>query len=142
MKFLLLLLLPACAVSQDIPKNTNVIKVSGTSFGKVMNTLLDSNYVIEKSDKEYQTITTGWKDVCKDCIPQIQLYIRIKDSTATVTGKWRSVGDIFGMASKRQEENATLFEIENVKAKVPRICFSRMQRMAKAFGRELVYIKQ
>lgn len=149
MRFVLTILLAwNTCLAQDIPKAANVIKVSGTSYDKVMNSLLDSNYQILKSDKEYGTILTSWKPVCNDCIPQVQFYIRIKDSVATVTGKWRTIGDLSfeslmtGLDSKKAEENATVFDIANNKAKAFRVTFAKMKTIAESFGGNAVFLKQ
>lgn len=127
--------------SQDIPKNANVIVVKGVTFEKVVNSLLDSGFVIEKIDKEYQTLKTEYKKLCKDCIPEIQFYVRVKDSVLTITGKWRSDLNIFGgFDTNKSKDEALIFEIKNEKNKVPRESFKAMNKFAISLKGEIQYL--
>lgn len=135
MKYLFyLLFLPYSLVAQEIPKNANTAIIENTSLDKVVRTLIDSGFVIKKLDKEYQFVETEYTLLCHNCIPQIQFYARVKDSTAILTGKWRSnLGSMFG-GSTAKDENATVFEVMNEKSKVPRMAFNKMKNIASAVG--------
>lgn len=85
MKLLLLILLPFLT----IPKKTNTIEVSGVTFNQVANALLDAGYTFERIDSNYLTIKTDFKagnGKLKDI--KYRLMIRVKDSTAIITGEW------------------------------------------------------
>ena len=143
MKFFLILISLFGSLSifaQDIPKNANVIIVKGTTFDKVVNSLLDSSFVIDKMDKEYQTLKTEYKKLRKGFVPEIMLNVRIKDSTATITGKWRSDLNIFGLNSQKEQESAMIFEIKNEKSKVPSESFKAMNKFALSLKGQIQYI--
>lgn len=135
-----IILLRLSVYSQDVPKNADVITVNGITFEKVVNSLLDSGFVIEKMDKEFHTVKTEYRKLCKDCIPEILFNVRVKDSTAIITGKWRSTGNIFGgLESKKDLDNAYVFDIKNEKMKVPRLAFQAMKTFAVSLNGEISY---
>lgn len=134
------LLLPVLSFSQDIPKNANTITVKGVGFDNAVNILLDSGYKIDKIDKEYYTIQTEYKKLCTDCLPEMLISLRIKDSTATITGKWRSTGNfLFPLSTNKDTQY--IFEIKNEKPKVPRLCFQKMNNFALSLHGEIAYTK-
>lgn len=120
--------------SQDIPKNANTAIIENTSLDRIVRTLIDSGFVIKKLDKEYQFVETEYQLLCRDCMPQIQLYARVKDSTAILTGKWRSSLNMLLGNSARKEEDAMIFEVKNEKQKVPRMAFNKMKNIAATVG--------
>lgn len=144
MKFIItvaLVLFMNTIVAQEIPKNTTTIIVKGVAFDKVVNCLLDSGFVIDKIDKEYQTLKTEYRKLCKDCIPEILFNVRVKDSVVTISGKWRSDLNLFGAAETQTgKENAYVFEIKNEKNKVPKEAFKAMNKFALALKGEVQYI--
>src|SRR5665647_306091 len=124
-KILILLLLPCFAIAQN--KNDNTIIAKGVTFKQVVNTLLDADYRIDKIDSNYYTIKTEYKKLCTECLPEIMFDIRVKDSAATIRGKWRSSGGIIAIGLTR-EDKFFYFNIMNEKGKVPKICFNEMDR--------------
>jgi hypothetical protein len=123
-------------------KNDNTIIVKGVSFEQVVNALLDSGYHIEKMDKEYRTIKTEYRELCDNCLPQLYFDIRVKDSTATISGKWRSnLNGIFGLKTERDNNSAYIFPIKNEKDKVPKKCFNKMNDFAKSLNGQITYAK-
>jgi len=137
--FLLIMLSPLFVHSQDIPKNANTIIIKGVSFEQVVNNLLDSGFKIDKIDKEYHTVKTEYRKVCTDCVPELYLDVRVKDSIATITGKWKSTANLFFPATTN--ENAYIFEIKNERDKVPKRCFAIMNNFAKALNSQISYSK-
>src|SRR5664279_2222581 len=103
--------------AQEIPKGANTLGIHGTTYSQVMNTLLDSGFKIDKSDKEFGTIKTEYRKLGPNKIPSIYFDVRIKDSVATFSGGWRSNGDWLGI-SNTSKENYYLFPIQNIKGKV------------------------
>jgi len=134
------ILLQLSTYSQNIPKNADIIIVKGVIFDKVVNLLLDSGFAVEKMDKDFHTVETEYRKLCKDCIPEISFNIRVKDSIVTITGKWRSTGNILATAeSKKDLENAFVFDIKNEKAKVPRMAFDAMKKFARSLNGEISF---
>jgi hypothetical protein len=128
---LIFILLPFISTAQQ--KNANAMQVRGVTYSQVMTLLLDNNYTVEKSDKEFGTIKTDWKKMCENCAPELQFNIRIKDSTAIIKGQWRTK-DVFS-------GDILLFDIKNERSKVPQMAFSLMNNIATALG-EVVYLVQ
>lgn len=79
---LFIILTPFLAYSQE--KGTNIIKVQPIEFNRVVSALLDQGYLLEKVDKEFQTIKTEPKEMKTNGF--IRLFIRVKDSTAIISG--------------------------------------------------------
>ena len=128
-------------LAQDIPKNATTIIVKGVAFNNIVNCLLDSGFVVDKMDKEYQTLKTEYKKLCKDCIPEILFNVRVKDSIATITGNWRSTVNLFGFAESQNDKDiALVFEIKNEKSKVPKEVFKAMNKFALALKGEVQYL--
>lgn len=73
--------------SQNILKDANVIIVKGVDFKEVCNALLDSGYTIDKKDNELQTASTEAKSYPKYWSLNYVVNIRIKDSSAYISGK-------------------------------------------------------
>lgn len=146
MKKLLILLLfaPIISLSQDIPKNVNTIIAKGVTFARVVNNLLDSGYTADKLDKDFQTIKTEWRTLCSECAPEICINVRVKDSTATITGQWRSSAGILLFAKRSQAENehALVFPVQNERSKVPRKAFEVMNNYALSLQGQITYLKQ
>jgi len=74
------------ASAQLIPKDANTIVVKKVGFLEVCNALLDSGYIISKKDNELQTVSTENKEYPKLWSAAYKIDIRIKDSTAYISG--------------------------------------------------------
>lgn len=92
MKILFLMLfLPTIIFSQEAPSGANAILVKNIVFQKVVSSLLDQNFEIDKIDKDFLTVKTKFKKVQDKSFSytlQLSFYIRIKDSTAMVSGEY------------------------------------------------------
>jgi len=75
------------AFSQNILKDANTIIVKGVNFKEVCNALLDSGYTIDKKDNDLQTASTEPKSYPKYWNLKYVISIRIKDSSAYISGK-------------------------------------------------------
>lgn len=135
------LLLPIFAISQEkIPKKTNTIEVKGISFNEAANGLLDAGYIFEKIDSNFNTIKTEFKEgMGKNKWMKLRILVRIKDSTAIVTGEWYNTmfigGKILGV--DQTIENST-FKIENTSGN-PKNCFAEMNVFALSFRKSVQY---
>lgn len=91
MKILILIAFALPAAAQDIPKFTNTIFAKGVAFSQVKDSLLNQGYFIDQQNEQDGTIITKPKGVC-DCknkdFHQVVYYIRVKDSTARIGGKF------------------------------------------------------
>lgn len=122
----LLLMISAIAFSQQ--KKDNTITVKGVGFMQVCNSLLDAGYVIDKKDNDLQTAETKFKDgTGKAKLCKIRLQVRVKDSTAIITGHYYNV--LF---------NNLEYIVYN-KESGP--CFEEMNQFALSFGKPLIYSK-
>lgn len=96
---------------------------------QVCNALLDAGYTVEKKDNELQTAKTGFKDgTGKAKLCKLRLLVRVKDSTATITGHYY---------------NVLLNNLEYIvynKESGP--CFDEMNSFALSFGKEVSYSKK
>jgi hypothetical protein len=137
---IIVMLLPIFVIGQTPPKGTNTITITDIGFNQIASALLDSGFVIDKSDRDLGYIKTEYKPLCSKCVPQIYLNVRIKDSIATLTGGWRSNVNIFALNSNKDQYY--LFPIQQEKSKVPRKCFEYMDGFAKAFDRPISYSKR
>jgi len=92
--FFLTFLYPVILSSQEPIKKNNAIVVKGVTFGKVKETLLDAGIFIDEQNSEDGTIVTKRKGYCncpnKDFY-QLIYYIRVKDTIATIRGKWNVI---------------------------------------------------
>lgn len=93
MKFYLafLLITPFFIYAQQPPKKANTIIVPGITFEKCVNTLMDIGYKLDKIDKDFKFAKTEFKQAENKKIKgwEISISIRVKDSTATITGQHR-----------------------------------------------------
>lgn len=128
MKFLVLcLLIPVLSLAQS--KGVNTITVKGVGFMQVCNALLDAGYMIDKKDNDLQTAETKFKDgTGKAKLCKLRLLVRVKDSTAIISGHYYNV--LF---------NNLEYIVYN-KESGP--CFEEMNRFAISFGKEISYYKQ
>lgn len=135
-----LLILPALVLGQKPPKKTNTIEVQGVTFRQMAASLMDAGYYIEKADSNFQTIRTEFKTgTGKNKNMKMRLMVRIKDSTAIITGDWYNtmfVGSkILGV--ENSVENST-FRIENASVN-PKNCFNEMNAFALSLNKPVTY---
>lgn len=94
------MLLISSARAQEIPKNSNTIKVTAVTFSQVVNTLLDEGYFIAQLDTVYKTVRTHPRMFQFRTTTYLQVDIRVKDSTAIITGSCGyTEGDFTGNSS-------------------------------------------
>lgn len=139
MKRLLLAALVLASVSGIAQnKNDNVIIVKGVTFKMVINNLLDAGYQIQKMDTAYSTVRTEYKKLCSTCEPEYLLDIRVKDSTAIITGKWKNTA----MAAIFLNGADPVMDIRNEKSGVPKQSFAAANKFALSLSSNIVYAKQ
>lgn len=142
MKLILLFLFaPLIAISQS--KGDNTIVVKGVGFLQVCNALLDAGYIIDKKDDGLQTVKTEFKTgKDKNKWMNLLLNVRIKDSSAIITGQWYNtmfIGSKF-LGQDQTIENST-YKIENTHGN-PKACFKEMKTFALSFKKPVEYSKQ
>lgn len=144
MKVLLLITCLACLRSQaqDIPKRANLIKVKPVSFRSVANTLLDAGYTFKAIDSNYNTITTNPKHYSRKVGGIVQFNIRVKDSTATITGYCGLYESDFSTNPGRGlAEGKSEIENRGMKGSLMKESFEVMDRVAHSLGGRISYIK-
>ena len=137
MKFILfILLLPAFSLCQDPPKKTNTIKVTGVDFKTAATLLLDQGYMIEKSDTSLGFMMSAPKMVHKAWSGNLKINVRMKDSTAIITGLYNMNVNLSTVDLKQYEP------VENIgmKGSVIRTAFEALDKYAKSFGRPVEYL--
>jgi hypothetical protein len=141
MKYLLgLLLIISTTIKAQIPKNANAIEVQGVTFREVVSRLLDSNYTIAKIDSNYQTAETAPKYWNNPYTMVVK--VRVKDSTATITGTFRygnkedyQQGSISWIAAGSDNTIANIKQWEHKRTNP----FALMNRIALSFGKPVAY---
>lgn len=128
--YLLLLVFTLSSInSYSQQKKDNTITVKGVGFMQVCNALMDAGFTIEKKDNELQTAKTEFKDgTGKAKLCKLRLLVRVKDSTAIITGHYYNV--LFN----------NLEHIEYTKE--ARVCFDNMNEFALSFSNPVIYSKQ
>lgn len=125
--FILLTLISQVSSGQQ--KGDNAVLVKGVSFMQVCNSLLDAGYLIDKKDNDLQTVETKFKDgTGKGQLFKYKLLVRVKDSTAIITGH-----HIHALI------NAMEYTKNTRDSKYP---FEDMQTFALSFGKPVEYKKQ
>ncbi len=110
--FLLLFILSFDVWGQEPIKGNNAIIVSGVSFQKVKETLLDAGIFIDQQNAEDGTLITKRKGYC-ECpnkeFYQLIYFIRVKDSVATIRGQFSAEASLslFGEGKKDPEDDFT-----------------------------------
>lgn len=139
MKILFISLL-CCSMCNGQQKKDNTITIKGVTFFEAVERLMDAGFTIEKSDSVFKTIRTDWKTGKGKTEWMKERYlIRIKDSTAFLTGHWYNtmfVGiPVFGRTDT-PETAADQIEYTwgNNKA-----CFRDMQDFALSFKKPVQY---
>lgn len=136
------LLIPIFGLSQEkIPKNANAIEVKGVSFRQVADGLLDAGYTLERTDSSFQTIKTEFKTgIGKNKWMKLRLMIRVKDTTATITGEWYNTMFIGSklLGVEQTIDNST-YKIEYTSGN-PKNCFTEMNNFALSLHKPILYI--
>lgn len=147
---LFLLLLPVISIAQDILPNANAIVVKGVTFQEVCIRLLDSGYAIEKKDEQLQTIRTEPKRYPKHWNAGYVMNIRIKDSSAFISGTFTAPFEQpLTAAGAKQDPLWNGDPVYNFTKKgktYPKSLmgypFTLMNQFAKSFGKPVEYLKQ
>ena len=74
------------ANGEEIPKKANTIIVKGVTLEEVSNMLLGKGYIIERSDKDLQTVSTTRAVSKRNKALYVGINIRIKNGAAIITG--------------------------------------------------------
>ena len=136
------LLLPFWGVSQnEIPKKANTIELQGVFFKEIANGLLDAGYTFEKVDSNFYTIRTEFKNgTGKNKWMKCRLLIRVKDSTAIISGEWYNsmfIGSKI-LGQEQTIENST-YKIEYTSGN-SKNSFVDMKTFAEFFKRPIRYL--
>lgn len=144
---LILFLLPIAAHSQGIPKFSNAIIAKGVTFKQIKSALLDSAYFIDQQNEEDGTIITKPKGVC-DCknkdFNQLIIFVRIKDSSATFSGKFnfnynynQSKGGLFSNDKNEFQQ----LEYWKSGISVPHHIFLKLDGFVRGLSSQITYVK-
>jgi hypothetical protein len=122
--FILIGFFPAFLIAQEPSpvKNNNTIIVKGVGFGQVKETLLNAGIFIDQQNAEDGTIITKRKGYCecpnKDFY-QLIYYIRVKDSVATIRGKFSQAVQIhlFGDSNPNTDDKDDFSDVVYWKTK-------------------------
>lgn len=121
-------------------KGDDQIQVKGVSFHQVVSGLLDAGYQVQSLDSNYQTVTTEFRNVPlksgRKSTVFASFYIRVKDSTAFITGKWYS--DLF---SGRNPSNAEKNDVK-LTSGASKFIFESMDKFAQGLDGEIKYGEQ
>ena len=139
MKLTLLFLLLSF-ISSAQPKKANTIIVKGVQFKEVANALLDAGYEIAKSDSSLGTIKTEYKLGTGELkYVKVSIFVRIKDSVATITGKWYNTIVMNAFASKFTTEDNESLIVQNTNGGY-KLCFQEMNKLALSFNKPVEYL--
>lgn len=130
-------------ICQAQSKGDNAIKVKEMSFAHVCEGLLDAGYNIEKKDADLQTVETGYKTgIGKNKWMKLKLLIRVKDSTAIISGFWYNTMMLGHKILGQEQTIETLaMPIENTNGN-PKACFKEMSAFANTLGKNIEYSKR
>lgn len=148
---LLLLVMPLMSMAQPEPlppKKANVIMVKGVSFMQACNVLLDQGFLIAKKDNDLQTVDTEAKEYSKSWNAAYIVHIRIKDSTAIITGNyfapWWDPFTKNAVKTDRLWDNMPIWNQTNRKGLTNEkglqgYAFLQLDKLAHALGKEIIY---
>ena len=110
-----------------------VFKIEHTSYDQIGHKLIDAGFTIERSDKDFGTLKTEWKPFCPECTPELSLDIRIKDSTAYISGNWRTNGGLRmkGPRTSINSQYAYTYPINESHNKIASAAFEIVQNFVK-----------
>lgn len=135
MKTILTILFIGFLNTQAQPKNTNTIIVKDVTFDQIAQTLTDQNIAIKNKDAQTGTITTDAIKYRKGS-GTMALFIRVKDSTAYISGTFDPQVTIFN-------QHSSIYQIEyrGWKGSDLLLAFQRMQAIAEGLRAEIYYAK-
>ena len=136
--FLLILLLPVFALCQEIPKKSTTIVVRNIGLLEASQKLVDMGYMIDKKDPELGTVYTT--PYAYSGSYQMMIYVRVKDSTATITGKWNVNADIKLGYSTYDMRTWNPIKYSSMSGNMDRKAFMIMDKYAKSFGKSIEYL--
>jgi hypothetical protein len=127
--------------AQEIPKKASIIVVKGAAFDKAVTYLADSSgFEMKRIDKENQSLRTKFKKICKDCSTEVSFTVRVLDSVATISGKWRyNNGGRLSELKNSIDDEEFVYDIKNEKGKFAKEAFSAMNEFALALKGEILY---
>ncbi len=141
--FYIFLLCPFFLRSQEIPKKSNTITVTGVSFKQCVTGLLDAGFMIDKIDSNYMTVRTTFIPAKlkngKDSECEMSIDVRVKDSVATITGRWFNkmfIGLFTGGGNTPGPNDIYKTGYYSV---VPKMAFSQMVEYAQALKGNIAY---
>jgi hypothetical protein len=140
--FFILFLFPHLSYSQE--KGVNVIRVKNVDFNQVVNILLDKGYSIEKIDKNFQIVRTEPKSYSNKVGGMIKISIRVKDSTAIITGECGLKAIDFTIKEGIYYGGSYGGRIENrgMKGSLLKESFQVLNEFAQSLKGEIIYSKE
>lgn len=126
--------------AQEPIKDNNAIIVKGVVFDKIKEVLLDGGIFIDEQNAVDGTIVTLRKGHCncpnKDFY-QLIYYIRVKDSIATIRGKWNAIV----YPADNNVHNFMTLKYWKDKKSVPHYLFGIMTDFAKSLNGDSIEFK-
>ena len=144
MKLIPVIVLLLCTVevnAQEIPKKASVIVVKGTAFDKAVTYLVDSSgYEMKSMDKDNQSLRTKFKRACTDCTTDVSFSVRVLDSVATISGRWKyNNGGRLSKLKDMLDDEEFVYDIRNEKGRNAKEAFKAMNDLALALKGEISY---
>jgi hypothetical protein len=140
---MILPLLTTTANAQEIPKKTNTITIVDVTFDDVVNKLLDQGYELDKIEKDYGYIKTGFKKVGKENNTlHMSINVRVKDNYAVVTAFFTNEFQKYftGAALGAAIEDA--WQVDYNKSPVGKVVWNALHQFVTSFDKELLYAKR
>lgn len=127
--------------SQEIAPNANTIIIKGVTFKQVCMSLLDSGFVIDKKDSDFETVSTKPKEFPKLWNAEYLINVRVKDSVAYISGLF-SAPPGGGLFYNSPVYNHCKKNGQPHPKSLARYPFMLINSFAKCFGKPLEYMKQ
>ena len=134
---MLIIFMPMLCSGQSAPKWTNQIIVKGTDFNMLAQALISKGFMLDKTDKDLQLITTTAPRTFKGLASSVKLQIYLKDSSAYITGQFKLEVKLF----KNSEESFESIVNRGMKGSEYKDTFDFMDEFAKSLKGELTYSK-
>lgn len=122
-------------------KGTNTIIIHKVGFIEMCTALLDAGFIIAKKDNDLQTINTEYKTYPKMWDGAYSMYVRIKDSTAFITGKFNAPSDGKGLF-KDEEISCTMNKKGELTTTIMGYGFIQINNFAIGLKKEISYLKK
>jgi hypothetical protein len=132
-----LTVISATAMSQN--RGDNEILVHSTTLKIAMNTLMDAGYSIDKYDTTLGTVSTVTRQAQHTSLTVIWR-VRIKDSTAIITGDWMSMVSM-SLGGAKSEPNYHPIDYRTNSMNETHKIFLGMVELAKKMGSPVVFTK-